>query len=811
MGDFNLPNVRWNNTEPVQNISPTESLFFNLFCTLGFTQLVLEPTFIPSGNILDLVLTTDEDRVINLDTLPPYPHCGHALIKFSLLMQGPPSNLVSAPSPRQLNWVKGKYRRIRHDLSFHDWEHEFSNLDIDQMTNHLTTTLINLANSHIPIKKNSPPCPPWHKNVPRATRNLRSRAWQEYKDARRRFGRRSPQALHKLNQVNTINAELRSSTLVAQSNYEEHLAAQRKDKPKLFHSYIRHKKKARPRVGPLSIHGNLSDDPSAMADQFVNAFSSVFSVEEVLDPSPHQYSQGSIEEINLDIQDVRNRLKQLKSDSAMGPDNLHPLLLKECADELALPFYLLFSKSLHIGKLPHTWKTSLVTPIFKKGKRTDPLNYRPISLTPIPCKILERIISKTLYSFIEEYLIFDDAQYGFRPNRSVVDQLLLTYNDITYWYDQGATVDLILFDFTKAFDRVQHNILLDKLVCLGISGPLLEWIRSFLIGRTMKVSIHGSHSLSKLVASGVPQGSVLGPLLFILFVNYIGARLTCKYMLFADDLKLYLRCPSKSSGMSSPELQQNINILYETAASWGLQFAQTKCVHLRFTRRQTDKIINSIYHLNNTPIKPLPFHRDLGVIVETQLKFHQHIKDTANKAGGVATSILKSTVCRSPNFMTTILMSDIRPILDFASPIWNLGFVCDYKLLETVQRRWTKNILGLTAEVSYDERLRRLNLFSMKGRLLRSDMILCYKIFHGLSSITPSDLFHPPPRPITRGHRYKIHPQHINTDIRKRFFSHRVIKHWNSLPPEVAEAESLQRFKNKLPLALGNELYSYHD
>ena len=229
---------------------------------------------------------------------------------------------------------------------------------------------------------------------------------------------------------------------------------------------------------------------------------------------------GSLSSVQSHPKDVESCLKSLDVDSAMRPDNIHPHLLKECATELAYPLAIIFNKSMASDSLSQSWKVFHICPIYKKEFRGDPLNYRPISLNLIPCKMMERIICKSLLGFIKDHLLSDESQFGFRPNRSIIDQLLLTYDYITYWHDQGLVVDLILFDFVKALDRVHHQTLIDKLMVIGISGNLLQWITSFLLGRPMKVTINGHLSSSKSVLSSVSQSSVLDPLLFLIFINH---------------------------------------------------------------------------------------------------------------------------------------------------------------------------------------------------------------------------------------------------------------------------------------------------
>ncbi|KAK4309434.1 hypothetical protein Pmani_018931 [Petrolisthes manimaculis] len=276
---------------------------------------------------------------------------------------------------------------------------------------------------------------------------------------------------------------------------------------------------------------------------------------------------------------------------------------------------------------------------------------------------------------------------------------LHAYNLVTLWYDQGSTVDLILFDFVKAFDRVHHQTLLDKLQSVGISGNLLQWNKSFLLDRSMRVSIGGSLSNNVPITSGVPQGSVLGPLLFLIYVNYIGSSLTCKYMMFADDLKLFLHNPGDPSSPASAILQFNIDTLAATASSWGLKFAPGKCVHLCF-RRGLGGPFNHEYYLDGIALNQASSHKDLGVMVDNKLRFHPHIRQTMAGAGGVASNLLKSTVCRSLSFMKTLFISDVRPLLDFASPVWNTGFLGDMRLLESVQRRWTKQVGDMIVSVA---------------------------------------------------------------------------------------------------------------
>ena len=410
---------------------------------------------------------------------------------------------------------------------------------------------------------------------------------------------------------------------------------------------------------------------------------------------------------------------------------------------------------------------------------------------------------------LEENDLLSQYQFGFRSGRSVSNQLLYTYDYVTRAYDGGLSVDVIFFDFRKAFDVVNHTLLLRKLSCIGVGGYLLGWLRDYLQNRQMKVVVHGSQSQQRNVCSGVPQGSVIGPLLFLIYINYVVSQLSCKFCLFADDLKLYLASSrSKSEYASSHmKLQNDINLLHRTSVSWGLSFSVGKCVRMNFCRNFLDAPVPISYFIADQPIKDVDNHKDLGVRVDNSLKFHLHIKEIAGKAGGICFTILKGTQCRSPDFMKTVFISHVRPILDFASVAWFTGYSEDIKLLENVQRRWTKRITGFH-DLSYIERLAQLNLYSVKGRMIRSDLIMIFKILKGYCPHL-DHLFVRNLARNTRGHSLKLFVPRYNTDIRGRFFSVRGIDTWNRLPESAVSVDSVATFKHHLHTALGQTLFDF--
>ena len=266
----------------------------------------------------------------------------------------------------------------------------------------------------------------------------------------------------------------------------------------------------------------------------------------------------AIPPIKITTDGILKLLKELKIQKAPGPDNITPKMLKACADSIAPLLQQIYKKSLTTGELPDDWLNANVSPIFKKGNRSNPANYRPVSLTSIPCKLLEHIIHSNIMSHLEQYNVLNNEQHGFRKGRSCETQLALTVNDLAKILDNKGQADVIIMDFRKAFYLVPHQRLLYKLTQAGITGPLHKWASNFLTKRSQQVVLEGISSSSIQVTSGVPQGTILGPLLFILYLNDLPDGITSQVRLLADDCMLYREIKTLDDNQ---KLQNDINKL----------------------------------------------------------------------------------------------------------------------------------------------------------------------------------------------------------------------------------------------------------
>ena len=802
MGDFNLPSLQWGDDVPIAGyVTPLDSSFYEVFSLIGVTQWVQEPTFVPSDNILDLIFTSECDFGINVFSVPPLPWCHHIpmMLYFCVNL---PTVLGGSAKKEFILWYKGRYNLICENLDLVDWSAVFLGETLESCWSRFVSCIEALVARFIPVGNIGDAYHP-QLNPPKSLIRERSRAWSNYKRLRHDHGRNSLLVQEALDRYKEINYRYRSFSYHMQCDYEERLASQLSYAPKLFHGYIRRKKKGKPPVGPLKVDGCAITDCKEMAEVFVDSFSTVFQPSRPHLPQSHQVFSGFLEPPNVSYAVVLKILQNLDGSSSPGPDGLHPHLLKSCAQSLAYPLSLIFSRIHREGYVPAEWKVSNVVPIIKKGSRAVPLNYRPISLTSVCCKLWERILTSHLLEYLESNELLSSNQYGFRPGKGTEDQLLVAYNDVTKLVDSGKTVLMAFLDFSKAFDVVCHGLLLEKLRCLGVGEALMRLFESFLVGRSMAVSVYGSVSSSRPVTSGVPQGSVLGPVLFLVYVNYVMRDVRCEWVAFADDFKLW--CVNSDSDLvdGAARLQSDLSSIDIVSRSWNMNLNASKSVLMKFGPAE----VSRSFYIGSNCLEYVNSYKDLGVIIDPSLRFHIHVRTVAAKAGGMVGELLRSTVCRSPNFMITLFVAHIRPIIEYGSCIWNTGYLCDIRLLESIQRRWTAEVVGL-GDLEYGARLRRLGLYSIYGRLLRRDLVMIWKIFN-LGSDASLEMFEISQERRTRGHIFKLVVPRYNRDFRQRWFAVRCINRWNCLPASVVTCSSLCSFKVALDQALGDLLYKY--
>ena len=344
--------------------------------------------------------------------------------------------------------------------------------------------------------------------------------------------------------------------------------------------YIKGQRRKYSGIPTINANGLTLSEDSAKANALNAQFASVFTREDTSAiPNLSGTTYPTMRPISVTVEGVASLLSNLDPCKVSGPDGIPARFLKDMANDLAPLLTLIYQASLQQGCIPDEWKKALITPIYKNGDRSCPANYRPISLTCIVCKTLEHIISTSIYNHLEEYTILYPEQHGFRRRRSCETQLISTIYDFATALNNAEQVDVILLDLSKAFDNVPHIRLCHKLSYYGIVGYTLEWIENFLSGRPQQVILNGEHSESCPVLSGVPQGSVLGPLLFLCYLNDLPAQVKSSIKLYADDASVYRRIHSKTY---QDNLQED---LAQWAATWQMSFNVQKCMYLRITNK----------------------------------------------------------------------------------------------------------------------------------------------------------------------------------------------------------------------------------
>ena len=806
IGDFNLFKTSWPDG---LSSSSLETDFVNMFNDLGLEQFMNSPTH-KFGNTLDLLLSSSSELVSDIETLPKDTICSsdHFGIKFKI-------NLKCKRSKHQkrriYNLKKADFKAINKELSRCYWDNIFKDCTPDVALDRFDSIFTSICDKHIPkVTVKSSFQPPWFDSELDSICKAKNKLLGKYKATNElRFLEEAKNMRKKFKKLCT------QKKMANVMNSDDPALIKKK-----FWSY--YKSTSNSCRVPETVHykSRFRSAKFDVADMFNQFFSDQFS-------TPSQYNininfeNDPLFDIKFCEKTVFGLLGKLNTSKAAGPDGRQAKLLKYCASGLASPLAKLYTKCFRTGSIPKLWKLGNVVPVHKKGDKSSVENYRPISLTCLPMKIFEYCVKDLLMSKCSHLL--DDSQHGFLPNKSCNTQMIPFSSNLALALNSSSRTDVIYFDFAKAFDCVNHDLILQKLKCkFDIDGLLLQFIKSYLQGRNQNVIIDGFSSRTLPVQSGVPQGSILGPLLFVIFINDMQSVISqdTNVALYADDTKIWREILSDHDQVV---LQIDINALYKWSVDNEMKFHPAKCKVLAVTNKRLTyelPFYEYFYSLNGVLLDYVESEKDLGVIVNGTLNWKAHCEALASRANQRLGFVRRTChFILSSEQRRILYLSLVRSIFEHCSPVWAPQTSGALNAIDLVQRRAVKWILKEPyTSYSDDEFLlkqRGLDLLPIKSKFVFTDLVLFHKIIYGCVNIKlPNYVVKWEPKDVTRCTRSTkcisdgSDKLKFRCTVRPRIkafensFFVRTLEFWNNLPLNLREIVESDIFSTQLKVHL---------
>ena len=621
-GDFNLPHVTWPIGEIKGSATNEERLMLEtlkgIMDEFFLKELIVTPTH-KDGNVLDLLLTNNTELVHSYQCVPTLNEISHHYIvevatSYKTIVDVNLNQSGSRGTLDDFNYFSenNKWAELNRVIGNHDWGMEFKDLTPCEKLDRFLSICHELSEKYVPKKRF-------------AQGKKREKPPRERRILMRKRGKIQTRLKATTNKIKTlklkdqlirIERELQNSYKKKSENDEKNAIKAIKNNAKYFFSYAKKFSKIKAKIGPLlDKDQEYISDSKEMADILQVQYKSVFSEPRGEKKNPYDVGKevrGGLNEISFNNDDIIEAIDEISATSAAGPDGYSAMFLKKCKMTIAKPLYMIWRSCLDHGVTPNIWILSYVVPIFKGGSKGDPVNYRPVSLTSHLIKICEKVIRKNIVSYMDELGLFNSSQHGFRSGRSCLSQLLTHFDKILSYLEQGINVDTVYLDFSKAFNKVDHGILLDKLKSIGIGGKVAKWIFSFLHDRKQVVIVNGKKSKCVPVLSGVPQGSVLGPLSFLIMMMDIDTDQKYSFLSsFADDTRV---SKGITDIMDTFKLQRDLNAIYYWAAENNMEFNDCKFQHIKYGKDEEVSKLSKYLSSDGKLIENKPYVKDLGVL-----------------------------------------------------------------------------------------------------------------------------------------------------------------------------------------------------
>ena len=788
LGDFNNDCLNKHNNE-----------ILDICNQYNLTQLIEEPTHYTetSSTLLDLAIVKNVNSIVSAcvgDPFIPDLIRYHCPIVISVDFKKPQ---ICKFKRRIWKYDDGDYELYRNLLEEYDWDNLLADGEVDDNAEKITKQIIDIASQSIPnklatIRPAEPDC--MHNEIRKLIRQRKrlhrkaklsntTENWTKFRQKR-----------------NEVVSAIRKSKV----KYYEKISDQLKQN-KGAKTWWRTAKKAMGgnmanSIPPLHYNNILAESDLDKAEVLNEYFTSQSSLNDRNKQLPNMIDVANdiLYDINITQEDVENVLKELDPSKATGPDLMNPKLLKEGAEQLSNPLSKLFNKSVVTGKYPSLWKKANIIPIFKKGDKNSPSNYRPVSLLCCLGKVMEKCIYKYIYNFLLRNSLLSPFQSGFRQGDSTTNQLLYIYNFFCSAIDDGKDVRAVFCDVSKAFDKVWHRGLLYKLNKIGVRGKVYVWLCNYLNNRKQRVVINGHSSSWKSVNAGVPQGSILGPLLFLIFINDIVANIDSNIRLFADDTSLYILVENPYAAATC--LNKDLSKILKWAEDWLVLFNPSKTEDMIISRKLTRDDHPDIV-FNNTVIPQVESHKHLGIHLSNNCQWNEHIKFVLDK------SWQKLNILRSLKFkvdrlsLQQMYFSFIRPLLEYSDVVWDNCSRQQKNLLESVQLEAARIVTGATKLTSFNNLYIETGWEKLELRREKHKLIVLYKMINGL---VPNYLEELLPPLVQETARYNLRNDLDFRTIltRTKLYYDSVlpsaIRAWNNLSDDVRNLPTLSSFRKAI-------------
>lgn len=796
VGDFNAKHADWLETDSSDQAGRTLK---DLTDSINLTQLCSFPTHLgPDGkpsSLLDLVFTNLPINLCRCNVLDPISSSDHlpVVLNTALRTYSKGKTCAHTPNERMIWNYRDKDReKMLSAFKASDWEwlHDRDEADINSIWNCWKKQFFQELNEFVPKvalpEKQRAASPLWlsyplkrlivakNRLYRRAVRTQLPEHWKAYCTVRNRCNNAIKSAKRRYNHrlANKLaNPESKASTWwqiarticgFGQRNNS--------DIPPLLS-----------RDGDFIIEDR--EKAELLNDVYIDQNTSLLAADGSFPFGPTSV-QSKFAFRNVSAGDVKKAINSLPCKHSAGHDGISYKLIKEAGPGIILPLTTLYNRSLELREVPLEWKTAIVHPIFKGGRkdRTQPSSYRPISLTSCVARLFEKMLNKQLQKYLLDHDLLYQHQSGFLPGHSTITQLAFLTHKWQMALDRGEHVQTAFLDLSKAYDRVSTAGLLFKLSNAGVSPSALEWFTSFLTDRTQCVKVNGQMSTWRTPKSGIPQGTVLGPTLFLLYINDLPEKLEETASIFADDTTVY--ASGKNSSEISAHLSTDLTSASTWAQNWGMQFAAEKSSHLTILAKQQQRSLVKVeVKMDGVTIPAVKRHKHLGVTIDENLTWQDHINSIHTTCARQIGLLARLRNVLSKPAVRRIFTGFIRPRLEYASAIWSGGNIT--KLLK-LQEKFCKR--------------HRLTLPALNTRLEYHTLLLFFKI---RQNTTPSYLSAILPRTFNDSTTYRLRKMNYpfpgvrKTSSLNGFFP-RAIEMWNNLPVQIQQSNSLQLFKRNL-------------